>query len=70
MAKSNDITLVARWQARLGLTDREAAAKLGMTLSGYQRQKSGIGTRGNPLVPNLRMRLACAAVEQGIEPIK
>lgn len=62
-------TAVAAWQSRLGLTDRAAAAALGMTLSGYQRQKLGRDQHGAPREASRALLLACAAVEAGLQPI-
>ena len=68
---TNHDTPVARWRARMGLSQRAAAASLGMTLSGYPRAEAGINTAtGEPRPDDLRMRLACAAVEHGIPPIE
>lgn len=63
-------TVVAKWQARMGLTDRAASAVLGMTLAGYQRQKLGRDQRGNPRDASKALLLACAAVERGIPLIE
>ena len=57
-------TAVSRWQARMGLTDRAAAALLGMTAANYQRLKLG------KTPANHRTLLACAALEHGIEPVE
>jgi hypothetical protein len=57
-------TPVSAWQARIGLTDRAAAALLGMTAANYQRIKLG------KTPANHRTLLACAAIERGIDPIK
>lgn len=62
-------TAVAAWQSRLGLTDRAAAAALGMTLAGYQRQKLGRDQHGAPREASRALLLACAAVEAGLQPI-
>lgn len=58
------------WRTRIGLSQRAAAEKLGVTLQTYQDLESGI-TRatGQPRELDLRTRLACAAIERGIEPI-
>ncbi len=61
---------VARWQARMSLADRAAAAALGLTLAGYQALKRGASLKGEPRPANLRTRLACAALEAGLVPIE
>lgn len=61
-------TAVAAWQARLGLTDRAAAAALGMSLSAYQAQKLG-RENGKPRSASRALLLACAAIEAGLQPI-
>lgn len=63
------ITPVAAWQARLGYTDREAAAKLGMSLPGYQRNKWGRNQAGEEIQSSTAFLLACAAIENGLQPI-
>lgn len=63
-------TAVAAWQSRLGLTDRAAAAALGMTLAGYQRQKLGRDQHGQPREASRTLLLACAAVEAGLQPVE
>jgi len=62
-------TPVAAWQSRLGLTDRAAAAALGMTLAGYQRNKRGRSPGGAPRGSSATVLLACAAVEAGLPPL-
>lgn len=64
------VTAVAAWQARLGLTDRAAAAALGMTLDGYGRQKRGRDQHSNPRAASRVLLLACAAIERGIDPVE
>lgn len=63
-------TPVARWQARMGLTDRAAAARLGMTLANYQILKRGVTLKGATREANLRTLLACAAIEAGVGPVE
>jgi len=62
-------TAIAAWQARMGLTDRAAAARLGMTLAGYQRNKLGRSPGGKPRGSTKALLLACAAIEAGVSPI-
>ena len=59
---------VAAWRERLGLSQRAAAAALGMSLSGYQQIESGLSWRdGAPMpAPSRRTALAMAALEAGI----
>ena len=63
-------TAIARWRARMGLSQRAAAAALGMSLSGYQEQERGAGFDGRPREPSRVLLLACAAIEAGLEPIE
>jgi hypothetical protein len=42
-----------------------------MTLAGYQRAEAAVSsTQGKPRVGDLKLRLACAAVEHGIKPVE
>ena len=63
-------TPIARWRARMGLSQRAAAEALGMSLSGYQEQERGASFGGAPRVPSRQLLLACAAIEAGIQPIE
>lgn len=64
-------TAVSRWRARMGLTQRAAAAALGLTLRAYQEHERGAYFADDkPREDDLRTLLACAALEAGIEPIK
>jgi transcriptional regulator with XRE-family HTH domain len=63
-------TEIARWRARMGLSQRGAAEALGMSLSGYQEQERGAGFDGRPRKPSRVLLLACAAIEAGLEPIE
>ena len=63
-------TAIARWRSRMGLSQRAAAAALGMSLSGYQEQERGAGFDGRPRKPSRALLLACAAIEAGIQPIE
>lgn len=69
MAASDHLTAVAAWRARLGITQRAAAAALGLTLAAYQANERGQSFAGKPRSPSRRLLLACAAIEAGIEPI-
>lgn len=52
------------WQSRLGYTNRQAAAALGISLPGYSQLLHGIHrSSGRPLAINTRTALACAAIE-------
>jgi len=52
------------WQSRLGYTNRQAAAALGISLQGYSQLLHGIHrTSGRPLGIDTRTALACAAIE-------
>ena len=62
-------TAIARWRARMGLSQRAAAAALGMSLSAYQEQERGAAFGGRPRAPSRVLLLACAALEAGVEPI-
>lgn len=50
------------WQAHMGLTQRQAAALLGMSTSGYCKLVYG------ECLPDRRMALACAALSAGLDP--
>ncbi len=50
------------WQAHMGLTQRQAAALLGMSTSGYCKLVYG------ECMPDRRMALACAALSAGLDP--
>ena len=64
-------TAIARWRARMGLSQRAAAAALGMTLAGYQQQERGRSFRDErPMQAPRPLLLACAAIERGIAPIE
>lgn len=63
-------TPIARWRARVGLSQRAAAEALGMSLSGYQEQERGAGFDGRPRKTPRVLLLACAAIEAGIQPIE
>lgn len=63
-------TAVARWRQRMGLSQRAAAAALGLALTTYQDQERGTSrTTGGPLRTPQTLLLACAAIEAGVLPI-
>lgn len=58
------------WRKRAGLNQREAARRLNLSLKGYQELERGKKfDTGEPVEPDLRTRLACAAIENGLPPI-
>lgn len=66
----DDGTPVARWRARMGLSQRAAAEALGLALTSYQDQERGTNrTTGAPIRTPLSLLLACAALEHGIDPV-
>lgn len=63
-------TPIKQWRARLGISQREAAKCLNLSLKGYQELERGRKfDTGEPVEPDLRTRLACAAIESGLPPI-
>jgi len=63
-------TPIARWRARMDLTQRAAAEALGMSLSGYQEQERGASFAGAVREAPRVLLLACAAIEAGCTPIE
>lgn len=64
-------TAVARWRARMSLSQRAAAEALGMSLPAYQSHERGVSySTGEPVRTSRMMLLACAAIEAGIQPIE
>lgn len=63
-------TALARWRARVGLSQRAAAEALGMSLSGYQELERGCSFDGTPRLARQVVLLAAAAVEAGLPPVK
>lgn len=60
---------LARWRSDLGLTQRAAAAELGISLPTYQAMEHGIAWKtGKPVEIDRRTALACAAVRAGLAP--
>lgn len=70
MAGTESRTAIAVWRTRMGWTQRQAAAALGMSLSGYQAQERGASFQGTPREASRVLLLACAAIEAGIEPVR
>lgn len=66
-AQTNTIKL---WRTRMGLSQRAAAAALGVTQVTYSQWESGVSRHtGAQVTPPLTARLAAAALEHGIEPV-
>lgn len=64
-------TPIARWRARLGLSQRAAAEALGLSLSSYQDQERGTNRQtGQPIRTPMTLLLACAALAGGLAPIE
>ncbi len=60
---------LAAWRARMPLTQRQAAAALGITLPTYQRLERGAEwADGAPVTIDRRTALACAAIAAGLTP--
>lgn len=63
-------TAVSRWRARLGISQADAAKRLGLSKKSYQQHESGkCWKTGKPVRQTRVMRLALAAVEAGVEPV-
>ena len=59
---------LAAWRARMALTQRQAAAALGVTLATYQRLERGAEwADGAPVTIDRRTALACAALAVGLD---
>lgn len=68
---SSEPTPIARWRARLKLSQRAAADELGVSLTTLQDQERGTNRKsGEPVRTPKTLLLAAAAVERGIEPIE
>jgi len=64
-------TPLLRWRDRMGMSQRAAAAALGLALTSYQDQERGTNRRtGAPIRRPRSLLLACAAIEAGLEPIE
>lgn len=62
---------IAQWRERMQLSQRAAAAALGMSLRAYQQQERGRSwTDDRAMTPPLTLLLACAAIERGVTPIE
>ena len=61
---------LAQWRADLGLSQRAAAAALGIALPTYQSMERGRSWKtGQPLEIDRRTALACAALAAGLAPV-
>ena len=59
---------LAAWRARMALTQRQAAAALGVTLATYQRLERGAEwADGAPVTIDRRTAPACAALAVGLD---
>ena len=59
---------LAAWQSRMGFTQRQAAAALGVTLPTYQEWRRGARFRdGAPVEIDRITGLACAAMAAGLD---
>lgn len=64
-------TPLLRWRQRMGMSQRAAAAALGLALTTYQDQERGTNRRtGQPIRTPRTLLLACAALEAGLAPIE
>lgn len=64
-------TPLAAWRARMALSQRAAAAALGVSLPTYQQWEAGKSWKtGLPVDPPLTALLAAAALENGLRPIE
>lgn len=62
-------TELAQWRADLSLSQRAAAAALGVTLATYQSWERGsIWASGKGFSIDRRTALACAAISAGLPP--
>lgn len=60
---------IATWRASLKLSQRAAAAALGVTLATYQAMERGRAWGSEkPLLIDRRTALACAAIRAGLAP--
>lgn len=69
MADTDRPTAIALWRGRMGLSQRAAAAKLGLSLPAYQAHERGASFAGQAREPSRALLLACAALENGIDPV-
>lgn len=67
--KPGNDTMFRQWRMRMGLSQRAAAAALGLTLATWQSIERGAPRYRRARDEDLRTRLACAALEAGIAPI-
>ncbi len=60
---------LAAWRADLGLSQRAAAAALGVSLKSYQALERGFSwDSGKPVTIDRRTAFACAAIRAGLVP--
>lgn len=58
------------WQARMGISAREAARRLGVAAGTYQDWVTGTSrTTKKPIALPPLLPLACAALEAGLQPV-
>lgn len=58
------------WRETMGWTQAQAAAALGISVPTYQRHELGKNLQtGQAVEPDLRTRLACAALLAGLAPL-
>lgn len=66
MSATNPGALEA-WRQRMGWSQRQAAAELGLNLKTYQQQERGVSWKtGEPITAPRTTLLAAAALEQGL----
>lgn len=58
------------WREQMGWTQAQAAEALGISVPTYQRHEMGKNLQtGQAVEPDLRTRLACAALLAGLSPL-
>ena len=58
------------WREKMGWTQAQAAEALGISVPTYQRHELGKNLQtGKAVEPDLRTRLACAALLAGLPPL-
>lgn len=65
MKTETDIARIRAWQQRIQLSERAAAAALGISYTTYQRM---VGTSTTSRPTDDRTAYACAALEAGLSP--
>lgn len=63
-------TAISRWRTRLNLSISEAARLLGVGISTYQAIEQGSTFDGRQRNPSRAIKLACAAIENGLNEIE